>query len=369
MNYEARTHTATNSALMRRRNERIILSLINKSPISRADIAKETGLTKAAVTIIVDELKKKGFVTEEKSESAGVGRTPSLLRLCKDSVYAVGINIRRVGINVGICDICGRVICERSLPVCPPDTAYEMIGRSVGEMIKEHRVPRSRIFKAAVVTPGPVDTVGGRVLNPPNFPDWQGAEVVDGIRSTLGLEVTFGNVSFAVAAAEKYFGAATDCDDFLALLIDEGIGSGIVKNGRLFDGSCEIGHISVKHDGKKCECGNVGCLEKYASVPSILDGTPYASWQECVEKEDVSLMLREAEYISCAVVTASNIFGLDRFVLCGEMARSPGTLLEMVERKSAEKMLRRGSFSAVAGAVRSHSLIAASMAVYDFFNA
>ena len=65
----------------------------------------------------------------------------------------------------------------------------------------------------------------------------------------------------------------------MTLLVDEGIGSGIVLNHQLFEGINELGHASICFDGVLCECGNRGCLEKYASIPMILAGTGYESWK------------------------------------------------------------------------------------------
>lgn len=85
----------TNAAIMRKRNEKTILSLINLRPISRAEIAKITGLTRAAVTIIIDELISQGYILEEQTKQATVGRQPILLSFNGASIYSVGINIRR----------------------------------------------------------------------------------------------------------------------------------------------------------------------------------------------------------------------------------------------------------------------------------
>ena len=163
---------ATNSALMRRKNEKIILSLINKAPVSRAEIAKKTGLTKAAVTIIVDDLKKREIVSEKKSATASVGRNPLMLYLNGDSVYMIGVNIKRHSIIVGITDLCGKVIIENKLPITSPDKAFGDIKTTVENQLKETGLDFSRIYKAAVVTPGPIDSIRGKILNPPNFIEW-----------------------------------------------------------------------------------------------------------------------------------------------------------------------------------------------------
>lgn len=358
---------ATNSALMRRKNEKIILSLINKEPISRAEIAKKTGLTKAAVTIIVDDLKKREIVTEEKINTSSVGRNPLMLRLSGNSVYMIGINIKRGNIVVGITDLCGRVIVEESFCAPSPAEAFSGIEKTVKKQLKQTGLDFSKIYKAAVVTPGPVDVVSGKILNPPNFAKWHNVCVAEEIEKILDCDVVFDNVSSAVAVAERYFGSAKDSESFMAIQVDEGIGSGIMINDTLFGGSCEIGHISIKYDGKMCDCGNRGCLEKYASIPNLLKNTPHKSWRECVDANDEETMLKEAEFLGTAIITADNIFNLRRVVLCGELVYKPEKLVSLVSKMICDKILLKEKLHICSGSVRSQVLIAASMAIHSFF--
>ncbi len=358
---------ATNSARMREKNEKIILSLIARAPISRADIAKETGLTKAAVTIIADELLGRGIIAEEKSEGGSVGRTPLLLSLVPNSVYFIGVNIRRVGITLGICNLTGEIIGEVELPIMSPDKAFPKIAQELWALIRASHIPRERIYKAAIATPGPVDRASGRILNPPNFEGWHEVDAAERLGRALGIDTILGNVSSAAAAAELYFGAARSSKDFLSLIVDEGIGSGIVTGGRLFSGSCELGHVSISYDGRKCECGNRGCLEKYASIPNILQGTPYADWRSLIEADDREIILREAEYLGCAIAAASNIFDLDTAILCGEISCLPERFIPVLAEKTVSKMIKKKDFTVTSGSVSSQSLTAAALAVYDFF--
>lgn len=361
--------SATNSSLMRLKNEKIILSMINRGPISRADIAKRTGLTKAAVTIITDDLLKRGMITEERSDdTVKVGRTPINLRLCADSVYFAGVNIRRSGISVGMCDLCGNVVFEYELGMCGPGKAMEHICDFIVKSIAEFGIPKEKIYCISVATPGPVDTTSGKILNPPNFNEWHGFPLSEQMAKYTDIPVILSNVSSAVAASEKYFGAAKDSENFMTLLTDEGIGAGIFTGDRLFKGACEIGHISVKYDGERCECGNIGCLEKYASVPNILKGTKYSSWHECTKAGDMEIMSREAEYLSTAIVTATNIFDLECVVLCGELALDPEKFLSVVREKTLDKMILKKDFELRAGFVTSRTLVPCAMGLYRFFN-
>ncbi len=359
---------ATNAAMMRVKNEKIILSLINKMPISRVDISKITGLTKAAVTIIVDDFKTRGIITEKNVLSKSKGRNPVMLYLNSDAFYFIGVNISRSGIAVGIVNLSGEVISSEEFPVCSPDIAYQKIADSIDSQVTQTKIDRAKIHKISVATPGPVDTNNGVILNPPNFTPWHGACVSRELEALTSFGVVLQNVSSASAMAEKYFGSAHNTESFLSLIVDEGIGSGIIVNDVLFDGPCELGHVSINYDGIKCECGNRGCLEKYASIPCILRDTKYQKWQEVVDANDTELMKREAKYISSAIISARNIFMFDKVVLCGDLTYKTDTMINLIIEQIQKRILTNDKLDVCAGEVKSKYLIAASAAIYDLFN-
>ena len=358
---------ATNSSLMKIKNEKIILSLINQSPISRVDISRKTGLTKAAVTIIVDDLIKRGIVVEALGESNSVGRKPVMLFLNEKAFYVFGINITRVDITVGFTDLGGNIVVQDVIPFCSPYKAFGEIKKIFDSQLGETGLDISSIYKMSVVTPGPVDVRGGVILTPPNFREWHNVAVVEKLRELTGLQGVLGNVSSAVALAEKYFGAAKGTENFMTIQVDEGIGSGIVINDSLFKGPCEVGHTSIKYDGEKCECGNCGCLEKYASIPRILEGTKYNSWREVVDAEDEFLIGKEAEYLSTAIMSANNVFDFEKIVICGDLSYKPQKITAMISEKMKNNTMSGKLCKVCAGQVGEKLKIASAMAINGFF--
>lgn len=356
----------TNSALMRQKNEKIILSLINNEPLSRAEIAKKTGLTKAAVTIITEDLINRGYITEKNVEVKSVGRNPVMLHINGDSVYVVGINITRTDVTVGITDISGKIVSEECFDIDVPGKTVCSIEKSVKKQLS--LVDENKIYKYSVVTPGPVDTRRGIILNPPNFDEWHGFEIVKNIGGMTDKKVVFGNVSAATALAEKYFGAGTNCSDFIALLVDSGIGSGIVTNNCLFDGRSEFGHISINHTGKPCRCGNRGCLERYASIPELLEDTKYDSWKNVVDDNNYEIIKKEADYLGMAIISACNVFNIEKAVICGDITYKPETIVKLISDKISESVFTNIGFEVKSGVVNSKTLIASSLAVDSFFN-
>ncbi len=357
---------ATNSASMRMKNEKLILSLINKKPISRVDISKKTGLTKAAVSIIVDDLKQRNIIFEEAGQSVSVGRNPVMLSLNSNALYFIGVNITRNKVFVGITDLAGRVIVEENFETLTREETMAKIKTTVEHIVLKSGIDTDKIYKLAVVTPGPVDVTEGKIINPPNFNEWHKYQIVSKFEELLGYKVVFQNVSSATAIAEKLFGAACDNEKLIALKVDEGVGSGIIINDVLFKGPCELGHVSIMYDGDKCECGNRGCLEKYASIPHILKNTRYNSWADVVDDDNIEIIEKEAEYLSCGIISVNNVFAIGKVVLCGDVVYKPERLVESILKKLKENSLSNAEIDLSTGTVESNSVIAASIAINDF---
>lgn len=355
----------TNAAVMRQQNAKMILSLINQEPLSRADIAKITGLTRAAVTIITDELLNKGLISELPTKSSSVGRQPVLLLLNHDAMYTVGINIAREEITIAIADLGGNIAVEVKYPAMNPGEFEENIKQMIDELLQKTGIPDEKIYGIGVVTPGPIDADNQTILNPPNFKKWHNQSIAH-MLGKLDFDIYHENVANGTALAEKYFGAAKGVSNFMALLVDTGIGSGIVLNHRLFAGINEVGHTSIQFDGKLCECGNRGCLEQYAAIPALLHGTGVANWQEAVDTEH-AVVEKEAEYLSTAIINSNNLFDLERVVLCGDLSYRPERITALIEEKVSCRMLNKKELSVCAGKVTSRGLAACAAAVHRFY--
>ncbi len=360
--------SGTNSAVMRIKNEKNILSMINRAPMSRVEISRATGLTKAAVTIIADELISKGWVTENEASTPRVGRKPLLLSFRGEALFAIGINITRTKFSVGISDFNGQVIAEREFDICSDKIFFERIGGIVFSMIAECGLTSEQIKGIGIVTPGPVDLENNKILNPPNFKSWTNVPVVEELKKIFAFEILFSSVSGGVTVSEKYFGAAKQSDNFAALLINrDGIGSGVVLDGKLFRGNNEIGHTSIRFDGIPCECGNRGCLEKYASLSAVIKNSPYLNWESVMDAEDTALIEKESGYLSTAVINAANSFDIDLIVLCGDICYKAKPLVESIQRKIDGRTLCRNFVRVVSGTEFCGARIAASLVVHKFF--
>lgn len=330
---------------VRLQNQKTILNLIRLNRISRMDLASRLNLTRPSITQLVDQLIAYGLVQESETVSTGRGRHPTLLDLVPDSRYVIGVNIMRQSIDAGITNLAGEGLFRDVIPSdgLSPEEACMAVANAVHAQIAKLKLKREQIMGVGICAPGPLDTAGGTLINPPNFNAWHGFPVVSEMKRLLGYPALLENVSNALAIEEKYYGVAGSLSDFIAIQVNEGIGAGVFVNGELYKGAhdrgTELGHTSIAYQGRPCPCGNLGCLEQYASVPAILHGTPYQSWKQLVDAWPVSAdtIRQESDYLAAAVVNALNLFDISRVVLLGDLTYRPEALLAALQKSLAAR--------------------------------
>ena len=330
---------------VRLQNQKTILNLIRLNRISRMDLASRLNLTRPSITQLVDQLIAYGLVQESETVSTGRGRHPTLLDLVPDSRYVIGVNIMRQSIDAGITNLAGEGLFQDVIPSdgLSPEEACMAVANAVHAQIAKLKLKREQIMGVGICAPGPLDTAGGTLINPPNFNAWHGFPVVSEMKRLLGYPALLENVSNALAIEEKYYGVAGSLSDFIAIQVNEGIGAGVFVNGELYKGAhdrgTELGHTSIAYQGRPCPCGNLGCLEQYASVPAILHGTPYQSWKQLVDAWPVSAdtIRQESDYLAAAVVNALNLFDISRVVLLGDLTYRPEALLAALQKSLAAR--------------------------------
>ena len=323
-----------NKAHMKFYNRQNILDIINKKPLSRAELARKTGLTRAAVTIIVDGLVKEGIVMETTAAEADYGRKPILLDIRRENYYAIGLNISRCGCCAGITDLKGTVKVRReiALPKTNAKEALETIKKELHQLTAQCDKEKGKLLGIGITTPGPVDVFSGTILNPPNFELWNNFEIVAELKKDFPYEIYLENNSTSLALAERNFGEGCRFNSFMLLVVDTGIGAGIIINNSLYRGvggfGGELGHTSVDMNGKPCKCGNKGCLEVYASIPVIIEEAKLnypdvRTWKDIVDKAvsgDTGckeIIEKEARLLSNSIVNSMNVLELEAVILTG----------------------------------------------------
>jgi len=344
---------ATNSAVMRESNRKLILNILRIAPTSRADLAERTHLTRASVTQIVDELIADGLVKElEVIESKALGRKRTSLALCKNARFAIGVSIHRKRIYVGICELCGDTLAQVDFDSdgMEPTAAIDEICANIKKLCRKLRLDKSKILGVGVSAPGPVDYLRGAILNPPNFTKWHGLPVCHMIAERTGYTVLLEKDSNSRALEERFFGAAQSFADFMLVQIGGGVGSGVMSRDKLYRGkygrSTEIGHMTVDLDGPECICGNFGCLEICLAMQNLMSGTRFTSWSELMDEAETpdaaEVLDKAARYLSAAFIGAFNMYDIDRILLVGsDFAGAAEPLISRINSTVSKRILTR----------------------------
>jgi len=346
---------ATNAGRMRAHNRKLILNLIRLRPISRAEIAETTQLTRASVTMIVDELMENGLVEEScAEETVSMGRKRTQLAICHQTRFCFGVSISRRSCRVGVVDLYGHCLGEKEMTVegRRAEDVLEDVCCAVSVLRKEHRLQAGKVLGMGVSVPGPVDYVKGALLAPPRFDAWKHVPLAQILEEGTGYQVLVEKDTNARVLEEKYFGAARELSDFMLVQLDDGVGSGVMIRDRLYRGSrglgTEIGHTTVRFDGPPCSCGNRGCLENDLRIPALIEGTAFSGWKDLAEADETNpqaqkIIDRAAEYLSAALVNAINLYDLQQVIVSGEISSCPQPLLKRVNRMLSSRVLSRDS--------------------------
>jgi predicted NBD/HSP70 family sugar kinase len=255
-------------------NRQIVLNYVREQgPISRADIARETDLQRSTISLIVNELKEFGLIQEIHGESSG-GRPPALLTLPTAQAVAIGVDLGTVNTTVATCDLTGRTIRSETFRTNrDADKTTAHIIDCIREFI---RTDGRLIERIGVSVPALVDADNGKILYSPHF-KWRNPKIVQDIAAASGLPVAVDNDANAAALAELWFGRPEirDVRDFILVFIENGIGTGIVSDGKIYRGkggvAGEFGHMRIGTDAPvACATGSRECWEAFASERAAL---------------------------------------------------------------------------------------------------
>lgn len=254
-------------------NRHHLLGLIRaRQPISRADLARATGLQRSTVSLITDQLIQQRWVTEGDIGHAARGRKPRLLYLNVERARILGVDVRPGTTTIAIADPNGRVIAYERLPTADtPEVFVRDLCRRLKAFLRAH--PRLTCEGIGITLPGGVDHQRQRLVSAPNL-GWRDVDFKGPVERATGIAVEMENAANACAIAAASTGAHRDHRDLVVVTVSEGIGTGIISAGRLVRGASgmagEFGHVSFDERGPRCGCGRRGCWEVYASNTAAL---------------------------------------------------------------------------------------------------
>lgn len=328
-------------------NIRLVLRTIFRHPdISRADIARITGLTPTTVSDIVADLISQGLVDEVRLGASLGGKPPIQVSLVEDSRYLIGLDLRYNKFYGAIVNLRGKIRQVAEIPV--RDVKEQSALKSVHEVL-------DRLMQAApkppvgigIGTPGLVNTQDGVVISAVNL-DWKDFPLSHLLQERYGVPVRILNDSQAAALGEYSYGEEHRGDSSLIVInVRHGIGAGIIINGLLYQGDSggagEIGHVVVvREGGLPCRCGHMGCLETVASARAIVQRAqmlaPFAGYSSLAEippgeidldylerafvREDTlarTVVLEAGRYIGLAISSLVGTLNIQNIVLTGDM--------------------------------------------------
>lgn len=355
-----------NSGFQKRSNRGLALRLCATGECrSRIELSRRMDLTKTTISVIVSELLEKGYLVETLRQTTGEpGPNPVGLEIGPGAPKYAGVLIQRGYAEAAVCDITMKM------------SRYERVERNwqdnsdlMGNVFRllDHMMDGSeKIAGIGVSSIGPVDIRRGRILQPLYFGGIGNIDVTEQIRKRYGVPVYFDHDNQGAALVEYLFGGGKGYQDILMIGIGRGVGCGIITRGRRVHSSTgytpEIGHMSIDGHGRKCLCGNIGCLETYITgnviEKAIETSTGHAmSYREiCLSADDptVDALMREMiENLSTAVVSLLNILNFEVVLLNLDALFWPDRYLRLLEelvnaRKfsqwEARTLVRKASF-------------------------
>ena len=335
------TQKPRNADYTKEYKRKAVLSMLRRSYMSRAELARATGLSRAATSLIAEELLKDGIVMELPPQSVGRGRSATPLAVRADSYYALAVDLARKSCSVGLCDMSGHLLQFRAFP--DQDGLLDLIIEALRRMAQS--VDKSKILGIGISSPGPLDCEGGKILNPPQFDRWHGVEISAILSQALDLPAYLEHDVCALALHQLEMGHSRN---FMLVFVDIGIGAAIMSGGELVGNSRyftgEVGHTTIRFDGRQCACGNRGCLETYASIPALLEGSSFSSWRELADSAEQSpeaqrLVYQEALYLSAGLINLLNLIPVDTIYLSGDVCYRYELLAAHLRQEISSKAL------------------------------
>ena len=263
---------------VRRLNRAVVLDLIRQyQPLSRAELARRSGIHRSNISSIIDDLTRRGLLREERAQNFGRGRTPDRISLDRAAFRVMAVSLLRARTTVAIANLTGNI--ENSFTFATPDTPQQFAAevdcayRTLIQNISLMDARISPIKQIVISSPGILnrDRKGKTTITAFDLPNYSDVDLAELVSKRLSLPAMIANN--AGLAAMSLINSHTNEDkplrDFVLLVIGEsGVGSGLVIQRNLYSGydaayAGEVGHTVVDFKGPTCNCGRSGCLQLY----------------------------------------------------------------------------------------------------------
>ena len=247
--------------------------------------------------------------------------------------YAVGIDIGGTNIPASLVDYTGKIIAtieKKTDAHDGPDTVVNRITDSVRELCSKINV--ADFVGIGLGAPGALDLVNGTIIKCANLKDWSEVPIVKMLKEKTGFNVYMDNDANCAAIGEHWIGGARGTKNAVIMTLGTGIGGGIIIDGKIFRGSHgtagEIGHMTIEKNGRSCGCGNLGCLEAYASATGAVTTAKEMGKANITAREIFinaeagdelckKILQESGKYLGIGIANIANIFDPDAIIIGG----------------------------------------------------
>ncbi|TDN63164.1 ROK family transcriptional regulator [Paraburkholderia sp. BL10I2N1] len=342
------------SAVGRQLHGQVVMDyIVRHGPISRAQVAKLSGLSKQTVSELVSMLEDRGWVREVGSVQGKLGRTAVTYELNPEAGYVGVADMGGTRLKLGIADVSGVLIEETRVPLKEGGArAAEQLSLGLGELLEKRGIERGKLLQVVVGVPGVVDRKTGTVHHSPNLPALPG-DLEATLRGVLGVPVLLENEVNLAAVGELSQGCGQNHESFIFVAVGTGIGMGVILDGRLWRGARgaagEIGYMPVVSEDLGPEIKQHGALETVASGQAILrlysetGGSPVEGVPEIFERAASGdagaqkVIDKVAQGCATAIAATATVIDPELCILGGGIGGRP-ELLERVRYWLAQLM-------------------------------
>ncbi|MCA9047823.1 MAG: ROK family protein [Planctomycetaceae bacterium] len=326
---------------------RVLESLQQMGPLSRADLTRETGISAPTVSKVVAELLETGLLEEGEAPDNTLGRPGRRIQLARQHARVLGVVLDPVTCYVVRSTLEGDIDSDNIVSFGTPasyQSLVERISQAVSHLANE---PGKQILGIGISTPGLIDEEQDRCAFSPNLHVINNQNPAADLEHLTGFTAVCLQEPRALCIAERLYGNARGMDDFAAMDITTGLGLGVFSHGDLLRGhnglACEIGHVTIDPSGRLCGCGNHGCLETLATdsalaamiaerteihlpIEEIIDQIRSGALQAQTE------LNRVCEYLSIAMSAAINVFNPAALFVHGKFPTISDAVFEQILR-------------------------------------
>ena len=343
------------SEFVRDINRRIVLNLIRtRQPISRADLARLSGLQRSTISLIVEELVNECWVIEGPTGRLPRGRRPTFLRL-NDNRVIIGVDLRPGETTIALANVNGKFTSQEVIAT-PTDAqaGVDVLVRRTQALVRSSK--EKKVEGIGISLPGRF--TAGHLVFAPNL-KWRDLDIRGPISKATGIDVELENAANACVLAAIWFDGMESCRNLVVVTVSEGIGAGILINGQLARGlngmAGEFGHVPLDPDGPRCGCGSRGCWEVFGSNRAALryyhestsnaGGLSFPDLLSLADQGDTRAaraLEKMAHYLGRGMRMIVAGLAPERIILIGDLTRSWHRFAPVIEQEVQAQVLPGG---------------------------